>query len=1618
MQTAAVEAATKERKPRWSQERKEAAAAARGRSSGSSSSSSSFRAALARSFPPEDAASSSAPSAVAPPAAAAAVRAAAVGGLWSWAKEHFRPGGSAAAVKLSAPKGANAATATAMRLDGAMPPTSTPSSLSPGLHGPLDDDDAPPGFGGAPRKTAPAAAAAASTMSNAVPFGERVRKPSPPSPSPSPSTMPSKHRSSSSSSSRFAPRQQHQHQQRQQQQRTLFAPYWEASEVEEALRAGRAHRGILRFPAVSAASSSSPPPWSGPNGGSGGVGGAAADASSCAYLSIPGLPVDAMVRGAPAQNRALDGDEVVVVLRPRGAWWEVRGGGGGGRTPMPAPAPAAAPSRPSLPAPFTAAGLDAELAARTAAVGRALASGNGGNEGDGESDGPSDDGDGVSKNKKKERNRNQKPAPPPPLPCPSPTERALAETARILRERPDLRPTAAVVAISRPSRRRARFSAVVCPRVAAGLGSKETPAPFFFLAPCDPRMPRLVAVSRSDVAAAASSGELFELLAREEEDEGRGGEEAEAEAAAAAAAAGASAPASPPPPPPRSRKKTLLLAEVLSWPQDSPFPFARVTAALGQRGDLAAETAALLAAEAVDAADFSEAALAELPSLPWSVPRSELAARRDLRFSRKIFSIDPPTARDLDDALSLETVEEAVAADARERRERASGACSPSSSPSSSSPSPSSSPSLPPLPPPPPAARWRLGVHIADVSAFVPPGGALDAAARARATSVYLVSAVVPMLPRALCESLCSLEPGADRLAFSVDFWLDAEGRPVGGGGGGGRGGSGGGGSGESDLDQGTDEDAKGAATRAAATPFVTATFYRSVIRSCAKLAYSDAQAMIEARQEEGGGEGAGEGAGGSSSGDDASSLAAAAAAGRGAFEARREGASPAASRPPLPSAPWEELALGVRRMWRLASLRRRARFDAGALRLDNTKLSFELRQEPEQLEPGGGAGAGGGGEPVEAFAYVQREANALVEEFMLLANMAAAARVARWLPSRALLRRHPPPAERKMEELAKTIFEKVGVRLDVSSSRALQASLVALREGAAREGAGASPAAAAAAAAGGRAPAALGAAEVEVVTLLCTKPMQVASYVCAGVDLLELAGQQQSGSSPGRRGERGGGGGGEGGGGRRKAGNGRAKKKERARRKKGTQQSSPSPSSSDDDDDDADDGSENDDEREREREASPGADPAAVRAALARGAARHYALAVQLYTHFTSPIRRYPDVVVHRLLAASLELEAEEAAAAAAASAAPAASAAASAASVAASAAAAAAAVRGSLSALSLSAARARGSLSPPPSSSAPPLPPAPPAPCDPPSAWCALRGLPSPRETALVAAHCNERKAAAKAVQDASSRLYLTALLAARPTVLDAFATGVGGSRFVDCYVPGLGVEVRVPLDGASEAEGAGGGGGGAGGGGGGQRWGGRTRRTPPRGSPNPSSAGASADAGAGDEGAGQGGGEEGPRCPAHGHLSKAWSASAGTLSLSLARPSRLPPPASPAPSAAASSPNGGGGARRPLPLHRPLHNPGRLSPAALPLAVRHLSRMPLVVGAVDGAGPGGAPELAAWLLVEGGAWAARSQADSEAAAAAKEGGEAGAKEGGEAGAEGKRNGACVSFVDDAAD
>lgn len=72
---------------------------------------------------------------------------------------------------------------------------------------------------------------------------------------------------------------------------------------------------------------------------------------------------------------------------------------------------------------------------------------------------------------------------------------------------------------------------------------------------------------------------------------------------------------------------------------------------------------------------------------------------------------------------------------------------------------------------------WMLGVHIADVSHYVDWGSAIDLEARRRSTSVYLADRVLPMLPERLCNDLCSLRPDEDRLAFTVDIELDAQGR-------------------------------------------------------------------------------------------------------------------------------------------------------------------------------------------------------------------------------------------------------------------------------------------------------------------------------------------------------------------------------------------------------------------------------------------------------------------------------------------------------------------------------------------------------------------------------------------------------------------------------------------------------------------------------------------------------------------------------------------------------------------------------------------------------------------------------------------------------------------------
>jgi len=129
---------------------------------------------------------------------------------------------------------------------------------------------------------------------------------------------------------------------------------------------------------------------------------------------------------------------------------------------------------------------------------------------------------------------------------------------------------------------------------------------------------------------------------------------------------------------------------------------------------------------------FPRAVLEEAEKIPDRISAAMLVGREDLR-SEFIITIDPDDARDFDDAIHVEELL---------------------------------------------GGGWRLGVHIADVSAYVPPGSALDREARSRGNSVYLPDRVIPMLPERLSNGVCSLNSHVDRLTHSVFLQFDKMGRP------------------------------------------------------------------------------------------------------------------------------------------------------------------------------------------------------------------------------------------------------------------------------------------------------------------------------------------------------------------------------------------------------------------------------------------------------------------------------------------------------------------------------------------------------------------------------------------------------------------------------------------------------------------------------------------------------------------------------------------------------------------------------------------------------------------------------------------------------------------------
>ncbi|KAG5245889.1 DIS3 exonuclease [Salix suchowensis] len=167
----------------------------------------------------------------------------------------------------------------------------------------------------------------------------------------------------------------------------------------------------------------------------------------------------------------------------------------------------------------------------------------------------------------------------------------------------------------------------------------------------------------------------------------------------------------------------LVAAQIDNWSDESPFPEAHVSYIFGQGSEMESQINAILHENAIRCSEF----------FPESFPVFQAIHGRDLR-NLCIYTIDPYSATDLDDALSVQRL---------------------------------------------PDGLVRVGVHISDVSYFVLPDTTLDIEAQLRSTSVYMLQRKVPMLPPLLSEDIGSLKPGVDRLAFSIFWNLNSSGNVV-----------------------------------------------------------------------------------------------------------------------------------------------------------------------------------------------------------------------------------------------------------------------------------------------------------------------------------------------------------------------------------------------------------------------------------------------------------------------------------------------------------------------------------------------------------------------------------------------------------------------------------------------------------------------------------------------------------------------------------------------------------------------------------------------------------------------------------------------------------------------
>ncbi|NHM03444.1 ribonuclease R [Flavobacterium celericrescens] len=341
----------------------------------------------------------------------------------------------------------------------------------------------------------------------------------------------------------------------------------------------------------------------------------------------------------------------------------------------------------------------------------------------------------------------------------------------------------------------------------------------------------------------------------------------------------------------------VVLVTLEDWPKKADSPFGSVIKVLGKPGEHNTEIHAILAEYGLPY-DFPIEVEAYANKIDTSITEEEIKKRRDMR-DVLTFTIDPKDAKDFDDALSFQVLEN---------------------------------------------GNYEIGVHIADVSHYLQEGTILDDEAYKRATSVYLVDRVVPMLPEVLSNFACSLRPHEEKYTFSAVFQLNNK------------------------------------------AEVLNAWFGRTVTYSDQRFAYEEAQSIIETKSD---------------------AIPA---------EISLTGSEYIVPKPIVDA---------TLKMDELAKILRRKRMAAGAISFDKVEVKFNLNEDAE---------------PIGVYFKQSKDANHLIEEFMLLANRKVAEFIGKQKKT-FIYRIHDEPNEDKLINL-QTVIAKFGYSINFRSKKDISSSL------------------------------------------------------------------------------------------------------------------------------------------------------------------------------------------------------------------------------------------------------------------------------------------------------------------------------------------------------------------------------------------------------------------------------------------------------------------------------------------------------------------------------------------------------------------------------------------------